>query len=62
MKTVTADTITDAQIRELREWLTHDVTACDVALRGMAEASRLRICRARCAEILNTRTKGIRAL
>lgn len=71
---LTADTITDAQIRELRDrygegtrlWDPAIVLKCDLAL-GNATASddrdrdqRKRQARERCAEILNTRGTATR--
>jgi hypothetical protein len=57
---ITADTITDEQIRELRDDArTRDdrmlVATCDVALTYRRRGWRQR---ARCAEILNERAKG----
>ncbi len=68
---LTADTITDEQIRELRESVGDAALAGDRILRydckialgelrsgptGSSDAE-IRACRARCAEILNARTK-----
>ena len=66
--TLTADTITDEQLRELRDrhgedtrlWDPAVVHACDVALgdvtfdaSGPVQWSRRRMARVRCAELLN---------
>jgi hypothetical protein len=75
-ETLTADTITDAQIRELRADLDHEgragseyVELCDVALGGNPDLHlrstaiaiiQTREARARCAEILNARAKAVR--
>lgn len=63
---VTADTITEAQINEVRTWLgsetyqgaTDDALDCHIALVAPLGSIRRIQARARCAEILNARAKG----
>lgn len=50
---ITADTITDEQIRELRDGVDGPVALCNVALGGV-QLHRV-WARKRCAEILNAR-------
>jgi hypothetical protein len=64
---ITADTITDEQLREAWDWLTESLTACEVASRAAAgkqtrflTPEHLAWCRARCAEILNARIESRR--
>lgn len=56
---ITADTITDAQIRKLRATSDYD-ELCTAALGGFVMDTRAKIhaARARCAEILNARGKA----
>ena len=61
---LTADNITDEQIRALRARLgsetyagsSHDAADCEVAIAAPAGSLRRVQARARCAEILNTRS------